>query len=148
MTAPNLQIINLQSIESMVLTPHPSVCLLVIDAISPAMDFKGLVRTFMPAGCQYFMILGDAAEDVHDALDYAIDDCNLGYLGTPTAVHNDDSAEDVASFLVNAAIPDEANVRCVVGYDKEDDAVRDILEKLRLKSPEMSEHSIPNHQMV
>jgi len=94
------------------------------------------------------MILGDAAEDVHDALDYAIDDCNLGYLGTPTAVHNDDSAEDVASFLVNAAIPDEANVRCVVGYDKEDDAVRDILEKLRLKSPEMSEHSIPNHQMV
>lgn len=133
MAVPNLQIINLQSIESMVLTPHPSVCLLVIDAISPAMDFDGLVRTLIPAGCQYFMILGDAAEEVHDALDYAIDDCDLGYLGTPTAVHNDESAEDVASFLVNAAIPGETHVRCVVVYDNEDDAVREIEQKLRLE---------------
>ena len=133
MTAPNLQIINLQSIESMVLTPHPSVCLLVIDAISPAIDFKGLMLTLIPAGCQYFMILGHAAEEVHDALDYAIDDCDLGYLGTPTAVHNNESAEDVASFLVNAAIPGEAHVRCVVGYDNEDDAVREIVQKLRLE---------------
>lgn len=129
----NLQIINLQSSESIELTPHPTVSLLVIDAISPAMDFKAFVRTLIPAGCQYFMIIGHAAEDVHDALDFAIDDCDFGYCGTPTAVHNDESAEDVASFLFNAAIPSETNVRCVVGYDKEGDAVRDILGKLRLE---------------
>lgn len=115
------------------MTPRSTVCLLVIDAVSPAMDFEGLVRALIPARCQYFMILGHAAEDVHDALDHAIDDCDLGYCGTPTAVHNDESADDVASFLVNAAIPGEANVRCVVGYDKEDDAVREILEKLRIE---------------
>lgn len=133
MTVFNLEMIDLQSIESIVLTPHPSVCLLVIDAISPAMDFKGLVRTLIPAGCQYFMILGHAAEDVHDALDDAIDNCDLGYCGTPTAVHNDESTEDVASFLLNAAIPGESNVRCVVGYDNEYDAVREIVQKLRVE---------------
>lgn len=133
MTVFNLEMIDLQSIESIVLTPHPSVCLLVIDAISPAMDFKGLVRTLIPAGCQYFMILGHAAEDVHDALDDAIDNCDLGYCGTPTAVHNDESTEDVASFLLNAAIPGESNVRCVVGYDNEYDAVPEIVQKLRVE---------------
>ncbi len=93
------------------------------------------------------MILGDAAEDVHDALDYAIDDCNLGYLGTPTAVHNDDSAEDVASFLVNAAIPGETHVRCVVGYYNEDDSVLEIVQKLRLNFREKSEYLSPSDQM-
>ena len=129
----NLQVMNSQSIEPIKSIPHPTVCLLVIDAISPVMDFEGLVRTLIPAGCQYFMILGQAAQDVHDALDFAIDDCGFGFCGTPTAVHNDESAKDVVSFLLNAAIPGEANVRFVVGYDSDGDAVRDILEKLRLE---------------
>lgn len=79
------------------------------------------------------MILGHAAEDVHDALDDAIDNCDLGYCGTPTAVHNDESTEDVESFLLNAAIPGESNVRCVVGYDNEYDAVPEIVQKLRVE---------------
>lgn len=84
---------------------------------------------------------------MHDALDFAIDDCDFQYCGTPTAVHNDESVEDVVPFLLNAAIPGEANVRCVFGYDSEYDAVHAILENCGLKSRELSEHSISSHQM-
>lgn len=111
----------------------PTVCLLKIESLSDKFDLQKLVGLSIPMGCEYFMILGSAAENVHEALDYAIDDCNLGDLGIPTAVHEGEPIDDIVWFLLNAAIPGEKNVRCVFGYDHEDGAVREILEKLRFE---------------
>ncbi|MGE8492713.1 MULTISPECIES: hypothetical protein [Comamonas] len=129
----NLQVFSFEMGMVDLASVWPTVCLLKIESLSDEFDWQKLVGLYISMGCEYFMILGSAAEDVHEALDYAIDDCNLGDLGIPTAIHEGESIDDVVWFLLNSAIPGEKDVRCVFGYDYEDSAVREILEKLRFE---------------
>jgi hypothetical protein len=105
----------------------PTACLLVMDTLSPTIDLNALVGSLIPTGCRYFMTWGRAAEELHDRLDDIIGERGWGYIGVLTAVHKDERSEDVAWFLVNAALPGEARIRCFVGYQNEDDVVSELL---------------------
>jgi hypothetical protein len=64
------------------------------------------------------MTWGNAARELHDALDEIIEDQGSEYLNVITAAHQGESAEEVARLLINAASPNEVNLRCSVGYEQ------------------------------
>lgn len=128
--------LNVQSFDDIPVLP--TACLLVMNTLSSTIDLNALVGTLIPAGCRYFMTWGRAAEELHDKLDDVIYERGWGYKGVLTAVHKDECAEDVAWFLVNAALPGEARIRCCVGYSDEDVAVRDLLNAVRTAASEIS----------
>jgi hypothetical protein len=54
-----------------VLPSLPTVCLIAADAFSPALDIGAIVDIFVPSGCTFFMTWGEAADELHDAMEGA-----------------------------------------------------------------------------
>lgn len=109
----------------------PTVCLIAADAINPSFDLSALVDRLVPAGCLYFMTWGAAAEELHDALDEVLEDRGGDALMAVTASHMADSIEDVAWFMVNAAVPGESRLRCCICYDDAVAGLDDLLIAVR-----------------
>lgn len=96
----------------------PTVCLLVADRIDPPYEYDDLVTNLMSVGCGFFMTWGATASKFEDVLDETIvmlsikrDDDTFAV----TTAHQDESAEEVAFFMLRTAIPDERHIRCCVG---------------------------------
>lgn len=103
------------------LPPMPTICLLVADRVDPPYDYDDLVTDFLAIGCRLFMTWGEAAAKFEDVLDETLidlsnrnDDDSL--LGFPTSSHKDESAEEVASFMLKEMFSDEQAIRCCVGF--------------------------------
>lgn len=103
------------------LPPIPTICLLVADRVDPPYDYDDLVTDFLAIGCRLFMTWGKAAAKFEDILDETLlglsmqkdDDSLVGFL---TSSHEDQSAEDVASFMLKEIFSDELVIRCCVGF--------------------------------
>jgi hypothetical protein len=108
----------------------PTVCLLASDTLPPG-DLSMLVRELVKVGCKYFMTWGRAGDGLHDALDEILESSDDDQLSIVTASHKEDSAKDVAWFLVHAALPGEARIRCCVGYDEGTEGFDDLLRAVR-----------------
>jgi hypothetical protein len=99
----------------------PTICLLVADRVDPPYDYDELVTDVLTIGCRLFMTWGEAASKFEDVLDETLiglsrrndDDSLVGFL---TSSHADQSAEDVASFMLREIFSDEPIIRCCVGF--------------------------------
>jgi hypothetical protein len=103
------------------LEPMPTVCLLIADRVEPPYDYDDLITNFLAIGCHFFMTWGEAAERFEDILDETLVSLSLekgddGLLSVLTTSHKGESAEDVASFLLESASPDEPVIRCCIGF--------------------------------
>ncbi len=91
----------------------PTVCLLVAERIEPPYEYGGLVTDLMAVGCGFFMTWGAAASKFEDVLDETVIMLDTFAL---TTAHEDESAEDVAFFMLQSALPDEPTIRCCIGF--------------------------------
>ncbi|HEY3148299.1 MAG TPA: hypothetical protein VGJ75_18220 [Dongiaceae bacterium] len=97
----------------------PTICLLVADQIEPPYEYDGLVTDLMAVGCGFFMTWGAAASKFEDVIDETVVDLSIKRNdGTfaMTSAHQDESAEDVAFFMLKSALPDEQAIRCCIGF--------------------------------
>jgi hypothetical protein len=112
------------------LPPMPTICLLVADHVDPPYDYDDLVTDSLAIGCRLFMTWGEAAAKFEDVLDETLlglslrndDDSLVGFL---TSSHVDESAEDVASFMLKAMFSDEPVIRCCIGFASHVSSVRE-----------------------
>ena len=100
---------------------RPTICLFVADRIDPPYDLDELITDCLAIGCRLFMTWGDAAEKFEDVLDESLVDLSMrndddSLLGFLTSSHADQSAEDVASFMLKEMFSDEPFVRCCIGF--------------------------------
>ena len=120
------------------LPPMPTVCLLVADEREPPYEYDELVTDLMSIGCRSFMTWGKAAKKFEDILDETIVILSMERgseaLFAATTAHQDESAEDVASFLLEVAIQGEHAIRSCVGFS--DDVSANELE-LRREIPKI-----------
>ena len=127
----DLQVFKLDAPLSHPLAKLPTVCLLAADSLSPSLNLDALVDSLVLAGCSYFMTWGAAADVLHDSLDDVLEDRGGEFLSVITASHKSEPAEDVAWFLVNAALPGETELRCCVGYAEEVTGLDALLNAIR-----------------
>jgi hypothetical protein len=95
-----------------------TVCLIALNYSSKLSALIGLVDGAIKIGCNFFITWGDAAQMLHDELDDIIEDRKGAYLQIVTMSQSDETANDVAWFLVNAAFPHESALRCCIVTDK------------------------------
>ena len=96
----------------------PTVCLLVADRIDPPYEYAELVTDLISIGCGFFMTWGATASKFEDVLDETIVDLSIQRNDNTFAVttaHQGEAAEDVAFFMLRAALPGEQSIRCCVG---------------------------------
>lgn len=96
----------------------PTVCLLVAERIDPPYGYTKLVTDLMAAGCGFFMTWGAAASEFEDVLGEIVAMLSIERNGDTFAVstsHEGDTAEEVAFFMLQVAIPDERPIRCCIG---------------------------------
>jgi len=96
----------------------PTVCLLVADQIDPPYEYDELVTDLMAVGCGFFMTWGVVASKFEDVLDDTIVMLSIKRNDDTfalTTAHQDESAEDVAFFMLKSALPDERAIRCCIG---------------------------------
>jgi hypothetical protein len=99
----------------------PTICLLVADRVDPPYHYDDLVTDFLAIGCRLFMTWGTAAAKFEDILDETLiglsmkkdDDSLVGFL---TSSHEDQSAEEVVSFMLKEMFLDEPVIRCCIGF--------------------------------
>lgn len=94
-----------------------TVCLIASDFLYESSVLIALIESAMKIGCSFFMIWGDAADTLHDKLDDIIEERKGEYLQIVTMSHGDETVNDVAWFLVNAAFPGESVLRCCIITD-------------------------------
>ena len=133
----DLQVFKLGMPLSDQLVKLPTVCLLAVDSLTPSLNLDVLVDRLVLAGCSYFMTWGAAADALHDAMDEVLEGRGGGFLSVVTASHRGEPAEDVAWFLVNAALPSETKLRCCVGYADETVGVDALLKAVRAAVPNL-----------
>jgi hypothetical protein len=112
----------------------PTVCLVAADTLSPAMDIDAIVDLFVPSGCTFFMTWGEAADELHDAFDYALEERGADFLHVVTTSHKGESVNDVAWFLANSALPGEAKIRCCVFFADETADVAQLISAVRAET--------------
>jgi hypothetical protein len=96
----------------------PTVCLLVAERIDPPYEYTKLVTNLMAVGCGFFMTWGAAASKFEDVLDETVAMLSIERNDDTFAVstaHEGDTAEEVAFFMLQVAIPDERPIRCCIG---------------------------------
>jgi len=133
----DLQVFKLGTPLSDQLVKLPTVCLLAADSLNPSLNLDVLVDRLVLAGCSYFMTWGAAADVLHDSLDDVLEDRGGDFLSVITASHKGEPADDVAWFLVNAALPGEIELRCCVGYAEEVAGVDALLKAVRAAVPRL-----------
>jgi hypothetical protein len=65
---------------------------------------RPLLEKLLSAGCRYFVCYGRAAESLHDQIDDLV--VVIAAAGVTTTYHDDESVEDVISF-VRAAVAEQ-----------------------------------------
>lgn len=107
----------------------PTACLLVADEVPSAPIINDLVTALVSSGCSHFMTWGRAADALHDALDSVLESGEKdGFINVVTTSHGNETIEDIAWFLVNAALPGEEIMRCCVGFESEINTFPELLE--------------------
>lgn len=115
----DLHILHLSEFERLKgLSVKPTVCLIGSDSLGEAGPLAELLDVLAGIGCQFFLTWGAAAEAVHDRLDELIEQQGGEALEIATMSQKDESVDDVAWFLLNAAIPGQADIRYVVVIDR------------------------------
>lgn len=92
----------------------PTVCVVASDRPPDSLVLGNLVEQAAKIGCHFFMTWGAAAEVLHDELDALIEGKGSEYLNIATMSHVGESIEDLAWFLVNAAVPGAPVLRCCI----------------------------------
>ena len=119
----------------------PTVCLLVTNRIDPPSESAGLVTDLMAVGCGFFMTWGAAASKFEDVLDETVVDLSIERNDDTfamTTAHQDESAEDVAFFMLKSALPDEQSIRCCIGFAGDVESARE--EELRREIQKIAEN--------
>lgn len=90
-----------QEIEKSGITPRVVlITAWIIEAVQTGV-WELMVKRLLENGCRYFVCAGTCAENLHDLVDDVV--LSLGEKETiVTTYHEDESAEDVANFFVNA----------------------------------------------
>lgn len=115
----DLHILHLSEVEKLAgLSVKPTVCLIASDSLGETAPLARLLDVLASIGCQFFLTWGSAAEAIHDRLDELIEQQGGEALEIATMSQNDETADDVAWFLLNAAIPGQADTRYVVVIDR------------------------------
>ncbi len=112
----------------------PTVCLVAADVLNPTLDIGAIVDTFVPSGCKFFMTWGEAADELHDALDYALEDRGANFLHVVTTSHKGEPVNEVAWFLANSALPGEAKIRCCIFFADETAGVTHLISAIRAET--------------
>jgi len=101
-----------------------------MDHLDPMPDIAKILKKMARHGCRFFMSWGAAADNLHDVLDALIEEEGIEFLDIVTTSHAGESAEDVAWFMVNAAIPGELELQCCVGYTDSVVGIHGLLEAI------------------
>ena len=98
----------------------PTVCLLVADRIEPPYKYiDELVADVMAVGCGFFMTWGAAASKFEDVIDETIVMMSIERNDDTfamTSAHENESAEDVAYFMLKLALLGEQTIRCCIAF--------------------------------
>lgn len=106
-------------------------CLIALDYLFQPSALISLVDGAMKIGCNFFITWGVAAEMLHDKLDDIIEDRKGEYLQIVTMSQKDETANDVAWFLVNATFPHESILRCCIVTDKTVTQMNQLISKVQ-----------------
>ncbi len=108
------------------LAAMPTVCLIALSDYLDSAVQEEMVRGCLSVGAIFFATYGDLADDMEERIDFVLENGNEAWLNVTTTSHQNESAEDVAHFIVNAAYLDDAHFRCLIIFDR-DVANSDIL---------------------
>ncbi|PSJ56529.1 DUF7684 family protein [Kumtagia ephedrae] len=79
-------------------------CLIVSRSTDEFPAMHSLIRRLLVSGCKYFLSWGEIANWVEDEVD-AFVESDQRYLDVLTTSHQEEPADDVASFFVHATFP-------------------------------------------
>ena len=97
----------------------PTVCLLVADRIEPPYECTELITDLMAVGCGFFMTWGSAASLFEDVIDETVVMMSIERNDDTfamTSAHANESAKDVAHFMLNLALLGEPAIRCCIAF--------------------------------
>lgn len=96
----------------------PTVCLLVLPLGQNTAQIDLLIRDCLSLGTEFFSVWGEGSDAVEDEIDAVLEGLNKSHSHIPTTSHMDESPEDVANFVINAAYLEDTRFRVLVIVDK------------------------------
>jgi hypothetical protein len=96
----------------------PTVCLMILHDPFESFAMGELVKDCLNLGVICFSIYGRLADSIEDQVDFILESENLEFLNVTTTSHQNESIEDTAHFVVNAAHRATDHFRCLVLYDQ------------------------------
>jgi hypothetical protein len=109
----------------------PTVCLVLSDDLIQGEVLRPLLVKVLEEGGVYFMSYGAAAEAIHDQVDEVLEEGPDEWLDIPSSSHQEETPDDVASFLMNAAHPTDGPFRCHILVNGKPQAAGDTLSAIR-----------------
>lgn len=103
--------------DSAKLKRMPTVCLLALSSRIEDSVLESVIKDCLSAGTFLFATYGEFSEELEDQIDAFLERDLVP--GVVTTSHQDDTFEDVANFLVNAAFREPERFRCLVFIDKD-----------------------------
>lgn len=94
----------------------PTVSLLAFSYYLEENALEEIIKGCMSAGALLFATYGEISDEIEDQIDIILE--NESRLDILTTSHQDDTIEDMANFLVNAAYRESGHFRCLVIIDK------------------------------
>jgi hypothetical protein len=100
-----------------VLPVMPTVCLMILQETLTGSAMAALVKDCLILGAVCFSIYGSLAASIEDQVDLILENGDVEFLNITTTSHQNESIEDTAHFVVNAAYRATDQFRCLVIYD-------------------------------
>lgn len=108
----------------------PTVCLLALPLQASGIELKKLVHDCLSAGAIFFAVWGEGSDAMEDEIDFILAETDDGPGHIPTTSHSNESVEDTANFVVNAAYLDEKHFRVLVVTSGRDCECQNLVESI------------------